>query len=250
MGDAKELFEVSESTVLVDGRPLAVSAEGFQVLLHGDRSHAAWLRNADGFFYLESDMAPWTLKKLKCGALEVIDRDYARDEKTVYWGATPIPGSDPATFKVVKQERPLVYYFAHDQNQLYALSDSAEGLQIWTDVDIASLEFFDEKDFFADRDHLYQFNWHFITYLNPKGSAGLSEFQDTLRQRHPDADAWWNWSDDYLAGLRDLGYAYRGDDRRVFYHFAEGNFDYPFGFGLCQDAPFHLVVAGADPAWF
>jgi hypothetical protein len=78
----------------------------------------------------------------------------------------------------------------------------------------------------------------------------LAEFGRTLKQRHPDADAWWNWTDDYLAALSPLGHGYRGDKKRVYRHFTQTQCVYPFGAGFGADAPCHLVLAGADPATF
>lgn len=226
-----------------------MSADGFQVLLQTDHSRAAWLKDVSGYYYLESDLAPFTLKKLRCRELVVIDHHFAKDDRSVYWGSTPIPGSDPSSFTVVSQARPLVKYFSYDQRQLYALSSTREGLQIWTDVDTASLEFFDESTVFADRNHLFHFNDHFITYQNLNSTAA-KEYRAKLQVLRPREDAWWNWTEVDLAPLSSLGHGYLCDKSRVFYDFAVGNFDYPMAFGSCEDAPFRMVLSGADPSSF
>jgi len=231
-------FTISENVVSVHGQPLKMAADGFQILYHVDYRESVWLRNNEGYYFLESMLVPSSLKRLRCGNLSVLNHEYARDEKTVFQGAQPIPDSDPATFIIVADN----YYFAYDRNQVYALSGSGEGLQIWRDVDTASLAFFPKQEYFADKNHLYYFNWHFIEFANHSESKELAEL---LQQRFPQADAWWNWSETYYLGLVSLGHAYFGDGRRVFYRFQAGTFDYPF-FYYSSDKPYFSVLANAD----
>jgi DKNYY family len=211
---------------------LALSANGLEVLFVDTESHhcEAWLKNADGYFY----SAGGKVKKVPTSQLIVIDRDYAKNEDTVFWQNIPLPNSHPETFRVIDSTN----YFAIDSNQLYALSGSAEGVQIWDEVDINSLVFFRPgMPYFADKHHLYYFNWHFIEYKNhfiqhensdltnhyfyhwvngELVETDLTEAQKAeaiaregtckryLQHNHPNPNAWWACDDAYYENLIPL----------------------------------------------
>ncbi len=172
--------------------------------------------------------------------MEIITNDYGTDGKLIFCQGKPIPNSDPKSFKVVENEIANAYYFAYDAHQLYALSSSKEGLQIWTDVDIESLEFFPEKSFFADKNHLFYFNWHFIEYANSENNP---EIKAELRIRKPMVDAWWNWDELFYNQLKPISFNIFADESHVFYHFKQGqNYDYPFLFGLQHDISYYSII--------
>lgn len=180
--------------------------------------------------------------------MKTLSKHYSTDGKLIYCDGKSIPNSHPATFKIVEDEIPLVYYFAYDKNQLYALSGSREGLQIWTDVDLDSLEFFPEKSFFADKNHLFLFNWHFIEFAN---TNTLLEFKAELQKRKPNADAWWNKTEAYYDNLKILKNNFFTDSKNIFFHFKEGqNFDKPFSFGYRQDVSYYSIIPNADHKTF
>ena len=169
-----------------------------------------------------------------------ISKDYSTDSNLVFCNGKAIPNSDPKTFKIVGNEIPGVIYFSYDKNQLYALSGSREGLQIWTDIDIESLEFFPESMCFADKNHLFEFNWYFIQYAN---LFLHSKYKTELQKRQPTADAWWNWTDEYYNHLIHISNNIYTDSKRVFFHFKEGQyFDYPFSFGLQHDISYYSII--------
>jgi hypothetical protein len=247
-----EIFKTENDVVWLDGKALKISAKGFQVLYIGDQNYSVWLKNDEGYYFLDSYLESHTLKKLKCGALTILSEEYAKDELTVYWGAKPIPNSDPRSFRIVDNEIPNVHYFSYDRNQLYALGTAREGLQIWDDVDTASLVFFPDKEFFADKNHFYCYNAHFIEYINHFQSY-VKSYRKKLKLMHPEADAWWNWSDSYYRDLNHVGYAYYGDRDRVFYYFSQEDdicFDYPFYCNKLYETPYYCVIANADADTF
>lgn len=171
---------------------------------------------------------------MKTNQLTLINKDYAKNETAVFWRNIALPNSDPATFKVIAQTA----YFAADKNQVYALSGCAEGIQIWDDVDIESVVFFPPGNpYFADKNHLYYFNWHFINYENHElereqsdltihffrrwkdgesQDTGLTEIQKAeviaregtfkryLNHHHPNKDAWWGRDEAYYKSLIKL----------------------------------------------
>lgn len=179
--------------------------------------------------------------------------DFTTDEQHVYFNGKPLPGSDPATFTRVDEEhlgvQHVPHYFAFDNRNLYADGSAREGVQIWNDVDTSSLQFFPGlvDDFFADRSHLFRFNGHFIEYLS---TTNYPDLVAELRGRLPEADAWWNWDDDYYRSLQPLSETYYTDGRRVFYHFdinrvrPEGTryYNYPFHFGDARDQSYFSVL--------
>ena len=171
--------------------------------------------------------------------MEKISRDYTTDGKCVYCQGKLIPNPDPKTFKVIDN----VPYFAHDKNQLYALSGSSLGLQIWTDVDVESLEFFSDTAFFADKNHLYHFNYYFIDYVNLETTH---EIKAKLQNRKPSSDAWWNWNDAYYDILVPVAHNIFSDGTRVFYHFKKDQyFDYPL-FGLSHDTSYYSIIPNIE----
>lgn len=189
-----------------------------------------------------------------------ISKDYSTDGNLVFCNGKAIPNSDPNTFTIPEDS----IYFAYDKNQLYALSNSREGLQIWTDVDIESLIFFppeikykDKKGadafihssaYFADKNHLYYFNWYFIEFAQLFNSSKLKV---ELQTRKPNADAWWNWTAEYYQSLQPISNNIYTDGNRFFYHFKEGqNFDYPFLFGLQHHISYYSIIPNADKQTF
>jgi DKNYY family len=208
---------------------LQLSAQNFETLLEDTEkiSHAAWVKNADGYFYV----AGGKIHPVKTSHLTPINIDYAKNDTCVFWKNIALPNSHPDSFKLVE----TTHYFAVDQRQVYALSDSAEGVQIWDDVDMESLVFFPiGNPFFADKNHLYYFNWHFIQYenhfieferheltdhlfyhwkdgdlvdtdLNEKQKSEIiareGTFKRYLNHHHPNPAAWWARGDDYYKNL-------------------------------------------------
>lgn len=188
--------------------------------------------------------------------MKQLSRDFSTDGKAVFCNGKAIPNSDPDTFNIPLDS----IYFAYDKNQLYALSSSAEGLQIWTDVDIESLEFFAPEikyqgkkgedlflqsgTYFTDKNHLFKFNWHFIEYVNPQGYPQL---QAELQERKPNSDAWWNWSDEYYKSLKHISKNIYSDGSKIFFYFETGQyFDYPFSFGLGELISYFSVIPGVE----
>lgn len=181
-----------------------------------------------------------------------ISKEYSTDGNLVYCQGKPIPNSDPKTFKIPENS----LYFAYDKNQLYALSSAREGLQIWTNIDIESVEFFPEEikyigmdgeekfiqssHYVADKNHLFEFNWYFIEYANP---FQHNELKIILQKRKPISDAWWNWTEEYYNNLKHISHNFYTDGERVFFNFKEGQyFDYPFYFGLQFDISYYSIV--------
>ena len=175
--------------------------------------------------------------------METISRDYTTDGKYVYCQGKIIPNADPKTFKAIDNAP----YFANDKNQLYALSGSSLGLQIWTDVDVESLEFFSDSAFFADKNHLFYFNYDFIEYVNHEINYETnSGVKVELQNRKPLADAWWNWKDEYYDKLEPIAHNIFSDGKRVFYHFKKGQyFDYSL-FGIAHDISYHSIIPNID----
>ncbi len=171
-------------------------------------------------------------------SLITINLDFSKNEKFVFWtkrdhfktgvpkAPIALPNSDPASFKVIDDS-----YFAVDKNQVYAVSDSAEGIQIWDDADIASLVFLPSpqgcSDRFADKHHLYYFNWHFIECVNHhiEREVDISEgtFKKYLMRHHPNPDGWWSRDNSYYENLIHLRNNAYHDGRNIYIFLGEGD---------------------------
>lgn len=186
--------------------------------------------------------------------MKTISKDYRTDGKKVYCNGKAIPNADPESFKILKDTG----YFAYDKNQVYALSTSREGLQIWSDVDIESIEFFpqdikyigengDDKyiqscNYFADKNHLFYFNFYFIEFIQP-----IQVLQAELQKRKPYANAWWNWTNDYFKSFTYISNNLYTDGKRFFYYFQQGQqYDYPFGFGLEYHQSYYSIIPNLE----
>lgn len=285
-------FEIRDNTVYLTG-PLCgpngtatkIRAQGFTVLQAREGSYVRYVKD-DCFHYWIQGIQ---VVRFKANHLDVIDDQYAKDDQSVFFQGKSIPGSDPASFKVVGLQIADVPYFAFDKHQVYADGGSREGLQILKTVDIASLVFFPGCCRFTDRFHLFYFDTYFMTYANHQRvinnvdkhdpafthvhfnlrvdgeliDAGLSEAEKDaiiaregnlvryLRHHHPAADAWWNWTEDDYSNLKLLGHSFYADSRRVFFRFSSGDyFDYPFPFGYQDDPSYFSVIQDADPQSF
>lgn len=192
--------------------------------------------------------------------MKEITKDYSTDGNLVFCQGKPIPNSDPKTFKIPENS----HYFAYDKNQLYALSGAREGLQIWTNIDIESVEFFPaetkyiDKDgkeswmqssfYVADKNHLFRFNWYFIEYAN---LFQHNELKNILMKRKPTSDAWWNWTEEYYNNLKPISHNFYTDGERVFFHFKKGqHFDYPFPFGSEHDISYFSIIPNVTKTCF
>lgn len=199
------------------------------------------------------------IRKIKSSSIEVLSSEYAKDTKNVYCEGIAIPEADPETFSIPQDS----HYFAFDKNNVYAKSSHAqEGLQIWSDVDINSIAFFppemryiDSKgevsflqssSYFADKNHLYYFNAYFIEF----SSSFNSELKADLQKRKPNADAWWNWKEEYYNSLKNINTNYFTDGKKVFFHFNKEDenliIDYPYYFGLDSHKSYYSIIPNTD----
>lgn len=233
------------------GLKLKINPKGFEVITVFSDGATAYVKDSKFHYWIRTI----SCVKMKTTFLEIIDKDYSKDKNTVYCKGVAIPNSDSKTFQVAKNTS----YFAFDKNQVYALSSSKEGLQIFSDIDTGSLVFFDEIDSFTDRFRMYHYNRHFIEYISNANEdefnrfltnklffkwengdlvdIGLTNEEKTriieregsikrhLAYYYPNADAWWNWNESYYQSLKKLSSTYYTDGKRVFYFFDKNRVD-------------------------
>lgn len=195
-------------------------------------------------------------------------KDFKTSDKAVLFNGKALPGSDPETFTVVDEAYLKVPYFPHyfavDKNQLYADATSKEGIQIWKDIDIESIEFFSEplnNMFFADKNHFFRFNSHFIEYVTPNvncGDYGFDKYITTLKNRKPNTDSWWNRSEEFYQSLKPISDFFYTDGKNVFYYFDINkvkpngvlHYSYPQSFGLTNDQSYFSILPNVNPDTF
>lgn len=242
--EKNKLFLVKDGNGRLSSGPIVVdlSLKDFKVLGESASGQmiGAWVSNKDGFFYITNKYSGLTIKKIKhkINSLTALDCDFAVTDSGVLGMHLPLPNADPATFKLVENSP----CFAYDKNQVYASSNMKEGTQVWDEVDISSVIFLDQhvtgnRFLFVDKNHLYQFNQHFIYYENYSGvkmhypvptwqltakgefvdnpdyseeeEKKFMETQGTLKKylqfHYPHiGDAWWNLGKDYYRKLKEL----------------------------------------------
>ncbi|WP_309610041.1 DKNYY domain-containing protein, partial [Flavobacterium sp.] len=186
----------------------------------------------------------------------IINKNYSKNKKSVFCNGVALPNSDPDSFTIVSENS----CFAYDKNQVYALSSSAEGIQIWEDVDIETLIFIKNSDYFTDKNHLFYFNFHFIEYKNhftdnqlhnltdeffykfENGECiptGISENEKSeiikregtikrfLQYHYPRKDAWWNNDEAFYEKIIPLKNHIYHFQNKV-YFLVDTTFGYPF----------------------
>ncbi|WP_411236990.1 DKNYY domain-containing protein [Marivita sp. S0852] len=224
-----------------------VSSDGFECLV--DDKYGMYAQNVKGIWYFQQHGARHTTRFVTADAscFEVLGHGYAADADTVFYFGLPIKSAMPSSFRVVSD------LFAADDGAVYVDSSAAEGFQIWTDFDAASLQFFDaEKGFiseiFADRFQMYVFNHHFVQYADPH-SPRYRKQKEVLRKRLPDATAWWNLADNFSNDLTPIGENYFTNGTFVFYHFKKHD-DPRVQYSLPLHDDSYLILPDADPGTF
>jgi hypothetical protein len=257
------VFKIKDNKIFTEFGESKLSLVDFEVLAEYPKIGGyAWIRNKDGFFYVDHGK----FNKIKTDDLVPINKDYATNRTSVFCRGIELPGSHPESFIDLKIVNPEVYYFAFDKNQVYADSGSGEGIQIFEDVDTQSLIFFRKEPYFADKNRLYYFNWHFIEYFNynkpmlfndlktfilnesyhpEKEITGEVTIKQFLKNTYPHADAWWNWNDEYFRGLKGIDHNIFTDGHRVFYFLNKEDFNYPYIF-YKNELPYYSIIPDVD----
>ena len=203
----------------------------------------------------------------------IINKNYSKNKNTVFCNGVSLLNSDPNSFTIVAEYS----YFAYDKNQVYALSSSAEGIQIWDDIDIETLIFIKNTDYFTDKNHLYYFNFYFIEYKNhfmddlvenlmveffykfENGEhipTGISENEKSeiikregtiklfLQHYHPKNDAWWNNDEAFYEKLIFLENHIYHFQNKV-YFLVDTTFGYPF-YNVERNSNYFTIIPNAD----
>src|SRR5690606_31932502 len=158
-------------------------------------TYRCWLRNVDGFhYYSDSLKRP---KKIKTEILIPIDGDYALTDTNVVARGEILPGSIASSFRRMGM-------FARDDRNVYAVSDSREGIQICDWPEMESVVPIGDTEFFADRLHLYRYNRHFIVQSNYSSDRKLRNQDRSIFGDEPTITSY----------LQEL-YPERSEERRV-----------------------------------
>lgn len=232
----KAHFSINNSKVFYKKTELKkISAEQFEVFFelggfyktYVDR---AFLKNKDGIWWFHEGKSKPKVTFVTADSeyFTVITEDYCKDRNQVFWMRTQcveIPNSDADSFQVLTDTP----YFAKDKNQVYALSSSAEGLQIFENVDPITFGGLGWNSYAIDKDNVFHFNWHFMELNNrAKYAYYLDDAQvrqnNTLdqiyeinkkyvKQLHPDLNGWWQDNYDKLNQIdnSEVGHLIKGD---------------------------------------
>ena len=236
----KEHFSINNCKVFYKKTELKkISAEQFLVFfelggLYKTYVDRAFLKNKDGIWWFhEGNSKPKvTFLTADFEHFTVINEDYCKDGNQVFWMRTQcveIPNSDADSFQVLT-ETP---YFEKDKNQVYALSSSAEGLQIFEHVDSITFGGLGWNSYATDKDNVYHFNWHFMELNNrAKYAYCLDDAQvrqnNTLnqiyeinkkyvKQLYPNINGWWQDNYDKLNRIDSSEVGHFGMGGSIYY---------------------------------
>lgn len=191
-----------------------ISGSDFERLAHDQ--NGTYVRDRQGVWLLHQYGTKQTVRFVtkQSDEFHYLDGRYSADGETVFYDGVALTKSDPNSFQLINQR------FARDRYSVYVSSSAKEGLQIWTDFDPNSVQFFGPgdkaEDCFADRFQMYRFNGHFVQYVDPHSPAHEPQKQ-ALLGRFPKEKAWWTLPDGFQDNLTPIGARYFANRDFVFY---------------------------------
>lgn len=191
---------ISEKVMLVeDGKPPVevkggISAKGFSVIHDYRRGwlQAGYLRDAKGVWWFSGEKAHFVSPD--ADGFRVLDDDYGLDANNLYLENRPVPGADPASFRLIDEG----FYFARDRYRLYV--KMTDFFCHFDEIDMDTLVI--NGEFVADKDHLFHAGMSGLSLSNgskERETVRWSEanehhiaLKDWFAKHHPAIIGWWH----------------------------------------------------------